>query len=175
LFRHGKLHAGQRVLIHAGSGGVGHLAVQFAKAMGAYVITTVSEKHVDFVCRLGADEVIDYKRQRFDDIVHDIDMVFDLIGGETQERSFRVLREGGILVSTLTAPSQGKARAHRVRATRYTAEESGAELAEIARLIDAGKVTPKVARQFSLREVAEAESLVEQGHTEGKVVLRIAA
>src|SRR6202012_2170281 len=126
-----------------------------AKAMGAHVITTVSEKHVDFVRGLGADEVIDNERQRFDDIVHDADMVFDLIGGETQERSFRVLREGGILVSTLTAPSPDKAREHKVRATRYTVQESGAELAEIARLIDSGKVTPKVARQFSLREAAE--------------------
>jgi NADPH:quinone reductase-like Zn-dependent oxidoreductase len=175
LFRHGEVQSGQRVLIHAGSGGVGHLAIQFAKARGAHVVTTVSEQHVDFVRDLGADEVIDYKRQRFDEMVHDLDMVFDLIGGETQERSFQVLREGGILVSTLTAPSQDKARAHKVRATRYTAEPSGTELAEIGRLIEAGKVTPKVARQFNLGEAVEAERLVEQGHTEGKVVLRVAA
>jgi len=175
LFRHGRLKAGQRVLIHAGSGGVGHFAIQFAKARGAQVITTVSERHLAFARRLGADEVIDYKRQLFEDAVHDIDLVFDLIGGGTQARSFRVLRQGGILVSTLTEPSQHKARAHGVEAMRYTVQESGAELDEIAQMIENGLVTPKITRQFSLREVAEAENFVEQGHTEGKVVLRIAA
>ncbi|HLH88871.1 MAG TPA: NADP-dependent oxidoreductase [Xanthobacteraceae bacterium] len=175
LFRHGGLEAGQAVLIHAGAGGVGHLAIQFAKARGAHVVTTVSEQHADFVRRIGADEVIDYKRQRFEELVHDVDMVLDLIGGETQERSFQVLREGGILVSTLAAPSQHEARAHKVRATRFTVQESGTELAEIGRLIAAGKVTPKVARQFNLGDAVAAETLVEEGHTEGKVVLRVAA
>jgi NADPH:quinone reductase-like Zn-dependent oxidoreductase len=175
LFRHGRLKAGQRVLIHAGSGGVGHFAIQFAKARGAHVITTVSERHLAFARRLGADEVIDYKRQLFEEAVHDVDLVFDLIGGDTQARSFRVLRQGGTLVSTLTEPSQHKARAHGVQAMRYTVEESGAELDEIAQLIENGMVTPKVTRQFSLGEAAEAENFVAQGHTEGKVVLRIAA
>jgi NADPH:quinone reductase-like Zn-dependent oxidoreductase len=175
LFRHGQLEAGQRVLIHAGAGGVGHFAIQFAKAMGAHVITTVSARHTDFVRGLGADEVIDYETQRFEDIVRDVDMVLDLIGGETQDRSWRVLRRGGILVSTLMEPSQDEARSHRVRAMRYTVEENSAELAEIARLIDAGKVTPKITRTFRLTEAAEAETFVEQGHTEGKVVLQVAA
>jgi NADPH:quinone reductase-like Zn-dependent oxidoreductase len=107
--------------------------------------------------------------------VHDVDLVFDLIGGDTQARSFRVLREGGILVSTLTEPSQHKARARGVQAMRYTVQESGAELDEITQMIEVGLVTPKVARQFALPEAAEAENFVEQGHTEGKVVLRIAA
>ena len=89
LFDHGGLRAGQRVLIHAGAGGVGHMAVQFAKARGATVITTVSTDDVDFVRGLGADQVIDYKSQRFDDLVRDLDLVYDLIGGETQERSWR--------------------------------------------------------------------------------------
>jgi NADPH:quinone reductase-like Zn-dependent oxidoreductase len=175
LFRHGRLKAGQRVLIHAGSGGVGHFAIQFAKARGAHVVTTVSERHLAFARRLGADEVLDYKRQLFEEAVHDVDLVFDLIGGDTQARSFRVLREGGILVSTLTEPSQHKARARGVQAMRYTVQESGAELDEITQMIEVGLVTPKVARQFALPEAAEAENFVEQGHTEGKVVLRIAA
>jgi NADPH:quinone reductase-like Zn-dependent oxidoreductase len=175
LFRHGRLTAGQRVLIHAGSGGVGHFAIQFARAVGAHVITTVSERHVAFARRLGADEVIDYKRHLFEDVVHDIDLVLDLIGGDTQARSFRVLRKGGKLVSTLTEPSQHKARVREAQAMRYTVQESGAELAEIAHLIDTGHVVPKVARQFSLLEAAEAENFVAQGHTQGKVVLRIAA
>jgi NADPH:quinone reductase-like Zn-dependent oxidoreductase len=173
LFRHGQLKAGQRVLIHGGAGGVGHLAIQFAKAKGAHVVTTVSSAHVDFVRGLGADEVIDYKKQRFEEVAKDIDLVFDLVAGETRDRSWSVLREGGALVSTLTEPSQEKAKQHKVRALRYTAEPSGAELKEIAGLIDAGKVKPKVSRIFDLKDAAAAEELVEAGHTEGKVVLRV--
>jgi NADPH:quinone reductase-like Zn-dependent oxidoreductase len=175
LFRYGELKAGQRVLIHGGAGGVGHFAIQFAKVRGAYVITTVSGQHIDFVRGLGADEVIDYKAQRFEDVVKDVDLVYDLIGGETQERSWNVLRRGGAMVSTLAEPSQEKARAHGVRAMRYTCKENGGELEEIGRLIDEGKVKPKIARTFGLAEAASAQDFVEQGHTEGKVVLKIAA
>jgi NADPH:quinone reductase-like Zn-dependent oxidoreductase len=171
LFRHGRLTAGQRVLIHAGSGGVGHFAIQFAKAKGAHVITTVSADNIDFVRRLGADEVVDYKQQLFEDVVREVDMVFDLLGGETQERSWSVLKKGGILVSTLTEPSPEKAAALGVRGTRYTAEESGAELAEIGRLIDAGKIKPMVSRTFPLQEAVAAQIAMEQGHSQGKIVL----
>jgi NADPH:quinone reductase-like Zn-dependent oxidoreductase len=174
LFRHGGVTPGQRVLIHGGAGGVGHFAVQFAKAKGAFVATTVSERHLAFARALGADQVIDYKKQRFEDEVSDIDVVFDLIAGETQDRSWRVLKPGGILVSTLTAPSPEKARAHNARGMRYTVEESGAELAEIAALIDAGKVRPTVSRTFPLREAKAAQQTVEEGHTQGKVVLIVA-
>ncbi|MFZ3309015.1 MAG: NADP-dependent oxidoreductase [Xanthobacteraceae bacterium] len=174
LFQYGELKAGQRVLIHGGAGGVGHFAIQFAKARGAYVITTVSAQHVDFVRSLGADEVIDYKAQRFEDVVKDVDLVYDLIAGETQERSWNVLRRGGTMVSTLAEPSQEQARAKGVRAMRYTAKENGSELEEIGRLIDEGKVKPKIARTYGLAEAASAQDFVEQGHTEGKVVLKIA-
>jgi len=173
LFRYGGLQSGQRVLIHAGSGGVGHFAIQFAKARGAHVITTVSEQSVDFVRKLGADEVIDYKKQRFENEVQDVDVVFDLIGGETQDRSWRVLKKGGILVSTLSPPSQEKASAHGVRGTRYTAESNASELAEIAGLIDAGTVKPAISKTFALSDAALALQIVEQGHTQGKVVLTI--
>jgi NADPH:quinone reductase-like Zn-dependent oxidoreductase len=175
LFRHGGLQSGHRVLIHGGSGGVGHFAIQFAKAKGAFVATTVSEKHIDFVRRLGADEIIDYKPQRFEDEVRGVDMVFDLIGGETQERSWNVLKKGGILVSTLTQPSPEKAKTLGVRGTRYTVEENGSELKEIAALIDAGKVFPHLEKTFVLSEAAEAQRVVETGHTQGKVVLTVSA
>ena len=132
LFRHGGLKSGQSVLIHGGSGGVGHFAIQFAKAKGAHVITTVSADHVAFAQRLGAEQVIDYKKQRFEDAVKDVDVVFDLVGGETQDRSWGVLKKGGVLVSTLAQPSQAQAAAHQARGLRYTAQESGADLAEIA-------------------------------------------
>jgi NADPH:quinone reductase-like Zn-dependent oxidoreductase len=173
LFRHGGLQSGQRVLIHAGSGGVGHFAIQFAKAKGAYVITTVSGENVDFVRRLGADEVIDHKKQQFENKVRDVDMVFDLIGGETEDRSWGVLKKGGILVSTVNVPSQEKAKAHGVHGMRYTAEASGSELGEIAGLIDAGKVKITVSRTFPLKDAVSAVQLVEQGHTRGKVVLTV--
>ena len=152
LFRHGGLKEGQSVLIHGGSGGVGHFAIQFAKAKGARVATTVSSEHVDFAHELGADQVIDYKKQRFEDEVSQVDMVYDLIGGETQERSWQVLKKGGVLVSTLTEPSQARAAELGVRGLRYTVEESGENLAEIGQLIDAGRVKPVIAKTFPWRK-----------------------
>jgi NADPH:quinone reductase-like Zn-dependent oxidoreductase len=171
LFRHGQLKAGQSVLIHGGSGGVGHFAIQFAKAKGARVLTTVSTSSVDFARSLGADVVIDYKTQRFEDHASDLDMVFDLIDGETRERSWSLLKRGGILVSTLTEPSQDQAKEHGVRAKRYTVEADGAELAEIADLVTAGKVKPHVAKTYPLDHASEALRSVEEGHSVGKVVL----
>lgn len=173
LFRHGQLKAGQSVLIHGGSGGVGHFAVQFAKAKGARVLTTVSTDNVDFARSLGADVVIDYKTQRFEDYASNLDMVFDLIDGETRERSWALLKRGGVLVSTLTDPSQDKAKQHGVRAMRYTVEADGAELAEIAELVMAGKVKPHVAKTFPLERASDALSDVEKGHSVGKVVLTV--
>ncbi len=135
LFRYGQLQAGQAVLIHGGAGGVGHFAVQFAKAKGARVFTTVSTENVKFGRSLGADVVIDYQKQRFEDYASDLDLVFDLVDGETRERSWPLLKKGGALVSTLTEPSQEKARHYGVRALRYTVEADGTELAEISDLV----------------------------------------
>ncbi len=174
LFRHGRLQAGQSVLIHGGSGGVGHFAIQFAKAKGARVLTTVSTDNVAFARELGADIVIDYKTQRFEDHASDLDMVFDLIDGETRERSWGLLRKGGVLVSTLTEPSQDKAKQFGVRAQRYTVEADGAELAEIADLVSSGKVKPHVQKTFALNAAADALASVEQGHSVGKIVLKVA-
>jgi NADPH:quinone reductase-like Zn-dependent oxidoreductase len=139
LFRYGQLKMGQSVLIHGGSGGVGHFAVQFAKAKGARVLTTVSTENTEFARRLGADVVIDYEKQRFEELAQDLDMVFDLIDGETRERSWKLLKKGGVLVTTLTEPSQQTAAQHGVRATRYTVEADGKELAEILSLVTSGK------------------------------------
>ncbi|MBR0847220.1 NADP-dependent oxidoreductase [Bradyrhizobium diazoefficiens] len=171
LFRHGKLKAGETVLIHGGSGGVGHFAIQLAKAMGARVLTTVSTEHVEFARSLGADMVIDYKTQRFEELAASLDMVFDLIDGETRERSWSLLRKGGRLISTLTEPSQDRANALGVTAMRYTVEPDGAELAEIGRLADAGKLKPHIQATFPLEQAAQALATVERGHTAGKVVL----
>jgi NADPH:quinone reductase-like Zn-dependent oxidoreductase len=171
LFHYGQLVAGQSILIHGGSGGVGHFAVQFAKAKGARVLTTVSTGNVAFARSLGADVVIDYKTQRFEDHASDLDMVFDLIDGETRKRSWPLLKRGGVLVTTLTDPSQDKAKEHGVRATRYTVEADGRELAEIAELVTSGKVRPHVAKTYPLDQARDALREVEEGHSVGKVVL----
>jgi NADPH:quinone reductase-like Zn-dependent oxidoreductase len=173
LFRYGQLKAGQTVLIHGGSGGVGHLAVQFAKARGARVLTTVSTDNVDFARKLGADVVIDYRKQRFEDEASGLDMVFDLIDGETRERSWKLLKKGGVLVTTLTDPAQDKAREQGVRAMRYTVEADGAELAEIAGLVTPGKISPHVQKTYPLRSAADALASVEAGHSVGKIVMTV--
>jgi NADPH:quinone reductase-like Zn-dependent oxidoreductase len=173
LFTHGHLQAGERVLIHGGSGGVGHFAIQFAKATGAYVATTVSSQQINFVRRLGADEVIDYQSQRFEDVIKNIDVVLDLVGGETQERSWQVLKKGGVLVSTLTAPSREKAAALGATGMHYRVTESGADLATIGGLIDAGKVKPVITKTFQLQDAAAAQRFLEHDHPPGKVVLLV--
>jgi NADPH:quinone reductase-like Zn-dependent oxidoreductase len=173
LFRHGQLKSGQTVLIHGGSGGVGHFAIQFAKAKGARVLTTVSTHNVEFAHSLGADVVIDYKTQRFEAQARDLDMVFDLIGGETRERSWTLLKRGGVLVSTLTEPSQETAVRYGVRALRYTVEANGSELAKIADLVATGKVKPHVQKVFRLEEAAMAMAAVEHGGSAGKIVLTL--
>lgn len=173
LFRHGGLKAGQCVLIHGGSGGVGHFAIQFAKAKGARVLTTVSTANVAFAKSLGADVVIDYTKQRFEDHASDLDIVYDLIGGETRERSWKLLKRGGTLVSTLTDPSQEKARALGIRALRYTVEADGRELAEIAELVAADQVKPHVAKTYPLDEASRALLALEKEHPVGKVVLLV--
>jgi NADPH:quinone reductase-like Zn-dependent oxidoreductase len=174
LFRHGRLKEGQSVLIHGGSGGVGHFAIQFAKAAGARVLTTVSTSNVKFARELGADVVIDYKTQRFEEHTADLDMVYDLIDGETRDRSWSLLRKGGVLVTTLTEPSQEKAAQCEVRALRYTVEADGDHLAKIVDLVAAGKVIPHVQKTFPLSAAADALASVEEGHSIGKVVLKVA-
>ncbi len=173
LFDHGALGAGQRVLIHGAAGGVGHLAVQFALARGAGVAATCAGADVDFVRGLGAETVIDYQTQRFEDQVGPCDMVYDLIGGETQERSWAVLRDGGILVSTLTAPDTSKSGGKGRRGAHYMARPNGAQLRLVAGLVAEGTVTPHVARTMDLFEVAEAHRTLEHDHVRGKLVLTV--
>jgi len=174
LFDHGRLQSGQSVLIHGAGGGVGHFAVQFAHARGAKVYATCSGQDVDFVRGLGADVVLDYKAERFEDRARDVDLVYDLVAGETQDRSWAVLKDGGAIVSTLKAPDKARAAAKHARVAHYMAQPNGAELAEIARLIEAGQVTPTIDRVFPLDAAAEAERVLEHDHVRGKVVLSVA-
>ena len=173
LFDYGRLESGQRVLIHGGAGGVGHFAIQFAKARGAQVSTTVSAKDKEFVRALGADQAIDYKAEKFEDLVTDVDLVFDLIGGDIQERSWAVLKEGGAMVSTLAKPSDARAAEHHVRATNYLAQPDASELGAISDLIDNGKVHPVVKATYPLEQAALAQRALEREHLSGKVVLQM--
>ena len=171
LFDHGHLEAGQTVLIHGGSGGVGHFAIQFAKVTGATAFTTVSAQNLDFVRELGADRAIDYQSQRFEEIARDVDLVLDLVGGETQERSWSVLKPGGILVSALGEPPRETAMQHRAHGVGYRARANGGQLAEIGRLIDQGKVRPVIMAAYPLAEAGHAHEQLERGHVRGKIVL----
>jgi len=174
LFDHGGLREGQRVLIHGGAGGVGHFAVQFARAKGAHVLATAAGEDLDFVRGLGADAAIDYRTQRFEDHAQDMDLVLDLIGGETQERSWAVLKRGGILVSTLAQPDPKRAAAEGKRGTNFVHRPNAAQLAEIVALIAAGAVTPAIDAVFSLADVRAAHDRIEHGHVRGKIVLTLA-
>jgi NADPH:quinone reductase-like Zn-dependent oxidoreductase len=171
LFDHGDLKSGQTVLIHGASGGVGGFAVQFAKAKGARVIATASGDGLQTVRDYGADVVVDYKTQKFEDVAHDVDLVFDLIGGDTQARSFAVLKSGGTLISTVQNPDPAKAAEKQLKAERYIAMPNGEDLAEIGALIDAGKVKVVVAKTFPLAQAADAHRFLENDHPRGKVVL----
>ena len=162
------LAAGQRVLIHGAAGGVGTFAVQLARWRGARVTGTASAANLDFVRRLGAGEVIDYRAERFEDVVRDVDVVFDTVGGETLERSWGVLKPGGRLVTV--AASGERTTDERIRAAFFIVEPSRTQLAEIARLIDGGEVRPVVGAEFPL-----ADALLAYRHkpARGKVVLRV--
>jgi NADPH:quinone reductase-like Zn-dependent oxidoreductase len=173
LFDTAQLQPGQRVLIHGAAGGVGHFAVQLAKWKGAHVMGTASTKNHEMVHELGADELIDYTTQRFEDIARNIDVVLDTIGGDTQERSWPVLKKGGVLVSLVQPPSENKAKEHGVRGIRLGARPNGQELAEIAKIIDAGKLAPVIDRILPLSEARRAHELSQSGHTHGKIVLRV--
>ncbi len=173
LFTTAKLSANQRVLIHAGSGGVGSLAIQLAKSRGAYVMATTSAKNLALVESLGADEVIDYHHQRFEEIVKDVDVVFDTIGGEVQENSWSVLKPDGILVSIVSPPSEKLAAKHKVRSAFVFIEPNAEILMQIAELVDEGKVRPIVGAEFALADIAKAHALSESGHSVGKIVLYV--
>ncbi|WP_306328054.1 NADP-dependent oxidoreductase [Streptomyces venezuelae] len=164
---------GERVLVHAAAGGVGHLAVQIAKARGAYVIGTASAGKHQLVRELGADEVVDYRETRFEDVVSDVDVVLDGIGGETAARSLKVLRDGGRLI-TLPGPDDVPAAPDEVRALWVLVEPDHLGLREIAALVEQGKLRPVVEAAVPLAEAAKAHELGEQGRTTGKIVLTVA-
>ncbi|HEY1764341.1 MAG TPA: NADP-dependent oxidoreductase [Opitutaceae bacterium] len=174
LFDHGNLKRGERVLIHGAAGGVGHFAVQFARNKGAYVIVTARQEDIGLMKTLGADEVIDYQKDRFEDRATDVDLVFDLVAGETQNRSWHTLKKGGHLVSTLPVQDKGQGAPSGVTGESYMAEPNRWELEEIARLIDNRKVQVVVQETLPLAEARRAHEFLEHEHVRGKVVLEVA-
>lgn len=173
LFAAAKLSAGQTILIHGAAGGVGTYAVQLAKWKGAHVIATASERNHDYLRELGADEVIAYQNARFEDKVRDVDVVFDTIGGETQTRSWNVVKQGGVLVSIVSPPSQVEAAARGVRPEFVFIQPDAAELSALAKLVDSGKLRVMVEAVLPLAEARRAQELSQNGHTRGKIVLKV--
>lgn len=174
LFGDGELQAGQRVLIHGAAGGVGSFAVQFAHWKGAHVIGTASTNNVDFVRSLGAETVIDYTTTPFEDVVRDVDLVLDTIGGDVLRRSLDVIKWGGTLVSLLGVPEQATAQERGIRAMKNAATPTSNDLQTIAQLIGEGQVKVTIARTFPLREARQAHELSQTGHGRGRIVLHLA-
>ena len=172
IFDHGKLTSGQRILITGASGAVGSMAVQLANVIGAHVIGTGSGRNEEFVRGLGADEFIDYKKGKFEEEVSDVDVVFDTVGGETQDRAFQTLKRGGVLVSTVNPPSEEKAKQFGVKGAMVMVTPKPDQLAEINRLVETGKLKVRVAKVLPLAEVKKAHQLSASGHVDGKIILR---
>jgi NADPH:quinone reductase-like Zn-dependent oxidoreductase len=168
-----KLSAGQTVLIHGGSGGVGSFAIQIAKARGAKVIATASTANQEFLKQLGADVAIDYTKQKFEDVAKDVDVVLDSIGRDTLARSYGVVKKGGIIVSLVARPNQDELQKHGIRGAALNVESTSEQLAEIGKLIDDRKIKVIVSQTFPLSEAMKAQEQVATGHTRGKIVLKV--
>ncbi len=173
FFDHASLVAGQTVLIHGAAGGVGVFAVQLAHWAGAHVIGTASARNRDFLRELGANEIIDYTTTRFEDVVQDVDIVLDTVGSETLERSWKVVKKGGVLVSVVSPPSAEQAKAHGVRPVWFIVEPNRDQLIQIGALIDTGRVRPIIDTVLPLSQARQAYEQGARGHTRGKIVLRV--
>lgn len=168
------LKKGQTVLIHGAAGGVGHIALQLARWLGAHVIGTASN-NINLIRELGVDQAIDYATTPFENVVHNVDVVLDTIGGDTQQRSWGVLKPGGILVSTVQPPSQETAATYGVRqAMVFSSPPIGKVLTQIAELVDTGQIKPHVSAVFPLEEIQKAHGMIEGKHTGGKIILEVA-
>jgi NADPH:quinone reductase-like Zn-dependent oxidoreductase len=170
---YGRLRPGQRILIHGAAGGVGHYAVQIARHIGAYVIATSSAENKDFVLSLGANEQIDYKVQRFEEVAKDIDFVFDTVSAENADRSLSVLKKGGTLITTagISDATKEKAKARGIFALGMFVQSAGEDMQHIAQLLEEGEVKSEIMKAFPLAQMADAHLQIETGRTRGKVVV----
>jgi NADPH:quinone reductase-like Zn-dependent oxidoreductase len=173
LFDTAHLTEGQRVLIHAAAGGIGHLAVQFAKWKGAYVIGTASAKNRQFVLSLGADECIDYVTTPFESAVQDVDLVLDTIGGDTLRRSFSVVKKTGVIVTVVDFEGIKEAARYGVNGLTVFVKPNTKQLSEIGHLLEQGKLKVQIGKVFPLQEARKAHVLCETGHGSGKIILTI--
>lgn len=176
LIDEAKLQAGERVLIHAAAGGVGHFAVQIAKYLGAYVIGTASDANYDFVKELGADEFIDYTQTNFEEQLKGVDVVFDTVGSNNPVRSLQVLKDGGRLVAIaggLTDDVKQKAEARNIKAWTYLVHSNGDDMEQLAELMEAGTIKPHISKVFPFDQIAEAHAQSETGKTRGKIVITL--
>lgn len=169
----GNLQKGQKILIHAGSGGVGTLAIQMAKHLGAEVATTTSAKNFELVKNLGADVVIDYKTEKFEEELSDYDLVLDMMGGETLEKSFKVLKKGGYLVSIKGQDTQGLAEQYGVHFEAFFMWPSGEMLSQLAQLISDGVLKPVIDRTYPIDQTQEAYDYIQTGRAKGKIVIQV--
>ena len=169
-----KLSAGQTVLIHGGSGGVGSMAIQIAKARGAKVIATASTPNQGLLKELGADVAIDYTTQKFEDIAKDVDVVLDSVGQDTLARSYGVIKKGGFVATLVSEPDQAELDKHGIRGAPIAVRPNASELAEITKLIEAKKIKPIVSQVLTLTDAAKAQEQAATHHTRGKIVLKIA-
>jgi NADPH:quinone reductase-like Zn-dependent oxidoreductase len=173
LTQHIQLAAGQKIFIHGGAGGIGSIAIQLAKHLGAYVATTANGEGIDLVKELGADEVIDYKAQSFTDVLQNYDAVFDTVGGDDFTTSFTVLKEGGIAVSMIAQPNETKATEHGITALMQSTHVTTEALDQLRELIESGVVTPRIGKVFPLAQVQDAFTARETTQAQGKIVLKI--
>jgi NADPH:quinone reductase-like Zn-dependent oxidoreductase len=165
---------GQKILIHGGAGGIGSIAIQHAKHLGAYVATTVSTNVKEFVQRLGADQVIDYKTENFEDMLHDYDSVFDTVGGDTYKRSFKVLKkDSGIIVSMLEQPNSELMNQYGIKAVFLFSQVNRQRLAKLAQWVDQNNIKVNVDKTFSLDQASKALDYQRDVHPRGKVVLTV--
>jgi NADPH:quinone reductase-like Zn-dependent oxidoreductase len=169
-----KIDKGQTVLIHGGSGGVGHFAIQIAKARGAKVIATASTANQDLLKQFGVDQAIDYTTTKFEDVVKDVDVVLDAVRGDTLARSYGVVKKGGIIVSITGQPDQAECEKRGIHGASLMAHPDAKALEELARLIEAKKIKPVVSQVFPLAEAAKAHEQIATTHTRGKIVLKVA-
>ena len=170
----GKVQSGQTVLIHGGSGGVGSFAIQIAKARGARVVATASTANQDLLKQLGADMAIDYTKQKFEELVHDVDFAVMSVGGETMARTYGVIKRGGIMATLISRADPAELQKHGIHGAPIGSHPDSVELAEITKLIDGGKIKPVVTQILPLTDAAKADEQAETHHTRGKIVLKIA-
>ncbi|VVB95610.1 NAD-dependent alcohol dehydrogenase [uncultured archaeon] len=173
LVDHIGLSRGKKILIHGGAGGIGTVAIQLAKNLGAYVATTVGARDLQYARELGADEAIDYKNQSFDDLLHNYDAVFDTVGGDTYEKSFKVLKKGGIIVSMLEQPNAALMKQFGVNAIGQFTQVNSERLSRVAELAEKRVIKVHVDKIFSLDQAREALEFLQTGHPRGKVVLKM--